>query len=548
MGARASAAPGFTRYVSSDPWSPPIEGTLLARYSALAVFAFALPGGLALPGTAFAHTPQDSLRAELEAARAEGAPVEIAYAHNDLGLEALRVGDYETAVFHFDSARVLRSALPDTLAWARSANNLGVAHHQWGRLEPALLAWEEAEALWRATGNDDGVATVLTNVGRLYTAWRAGGRALEAFEEAVVHARRDGDPALIGYALESLGTSLLDAGDLASARSAFEEAGELLDSIETERASPPRGVRGLVALGLARLRLAEGDAAGAVPMLEALFDGPPEEAFTDRQGGALIVLGDALSGAGETARAEVIYQRALDLARGAGQSSRQIRALEGLVALNSARGDTEAAARDLAEIAGLRAELLDLSIEERLVALEARGAADRANRENVALRRDLDVDRAALARQRWVGLLGLGVLLSLGGFAVFVVRQRVALEAANVDLSEAMAQVRTLEQMIPICASCKRIRSDAGDWGVGRVVPDRTRRRELLARDLRRVRAEAVRRGDLGGRYTMRMWMTTNRVRHCAGGAPRGRLGSGGGDEGPADVPLAGGRTRTYSK
>ncbi|MCA1788550.1 MAG: hypothetical protein LC667_01475, partial [Thioalkalivibrio sp.] len=202
-----------------------------------------------------------------------------------------------------------------------------------------------------------------------------------------------------------------------------------------------------------------------VPILEGLFTGPAEEAFTDRQGEALIVLGDALSHVGETARAGVIYGRALDLARGAGQATRQIRALEGLVALHSARGDTEAAARDLAEIAELRAELLDRSIEGRLIAREAREAADRANRENLALRQDLDVDRAALARQRWIGLLGLGLLLSVGGFAVFVVRQHAALEAANVDLREAMAQVRTLEQMIPICANCKSIRSNAGSWG-----------------------------------------------------------------------------------
>lgn len=440
--------------------APPVT-----RYFALAVFAFALLGGLVHPGAASAQTPQDSLRAELEAARAEGAPAGIAYAHNDLGLEALRVGEYETAVFHFDSARVLRSVLPDTLVWARSANNLGVAYHQWGRLEPALLAWEEAEALWRATGDDNGVATVLTNVGLLYAAWGAGGRALETFEEAVEFARRDGDPTLTGYALESWGSSLLGAGDLAGARRAFDEVVELIGSIPAEEASWTVAVRGLVDLSRARLRLAEGDAAGAVPILETLFDGSPEAAFTDRQGEALIVLGDALSRTGESARAEVIYRRALDLARGAGQSTRQILALGGLVALHSARGDTEAAARDLAEIADLRAELLDRSIEGRLVAREAREAADRANRENLVLRRDLDIDRAALARQRWIGLLGLGLLLSVGGFSVFVVRQHAALEAVNVDLREAMAQVRTLEQMIPICANCKRIRSDAGSWG-----------------------------------------------------------------------------------
>lgn len=43
---------------------------LLTRYCAPAVFAFALLEGLVLTGTASAQTPQDSLQAELEAARA----------------------------------------------------------------------------------------------------------------------------------------------------------------------------------------------------------------------------------------------------------------------------------------------------------------------------------------------------------------------------------------------------------------------------------------------------------------------------------------------
>lgn len=440
----------------------------MTRYSAVAIVCSALFAGLLHPGSVVAQGPTDSLRAELQAAREAGASDGIAYAHNDLGLAALRVADYETAVMHFDSARVLRSALPDTMAWARAANNLGVAHHQWGRLEPALVAWEEAESLWRATGNDHGVATVLTNVGRLYDVWGAYGRAIESFAEAVQHARRDGEGALIGYALQSLGTSLVKVGDLAGAAVAFDESMSATESVEPDQA---RSARALVRLGRARLRLAEGDPAGAVPLLEALFDGPPEEAFTDRQGETLLVLADALASSGDSARAEVIYERALELAREAGQSRRRIQALEGLVALDSARVDTEAAARHLAEIAEQRRQLIDRSTEERLVALDARMATERAIRDNLTLRRDRDVDRALLARQRQVGLLGLGLLVSLASLVAFVAyvnrtgrRQRTALEVANAELRDAMEQVRTLRQMIPICANCKRIRSDAGFW------------------------------------------------------------------------------------
>jgi len=38
------------------------------------------------------------------------------------------------------------------------------------------------------------------------------------------------------------------------------------------------------------------------------------------------------------------------------------------------------------------------------------------------------------------------------------------LEAKNVKLAEAMANIRTLKGLVPICAACKKIRDDAGYW------------------------------------------------------------------------------------
>jgi len=37
-------------------------------------------------------------------------------------------------------------------------------------------------------------------------------------------------------------------------------------------------------------------------------------------------------------------------------------------------------------------------------------------------------------------------------------------KAALVDLQQAMDEIRTLRGIIPICASCKQVRTDAGDW------------------------------------------------------------------------------------
>jgi CheY-like chemotaxis protein len=39
-----------------------------------------------------------------------------------------------------------------------------------------------------------------------------------------------------------------------------------------------------------------------------------------------------------------------------------------------------------------------------------------------------------------------------------------ALRAKNAELQDALAQIRTLSGLLPICAGCKRIRDDAGIW------------------------------------------------------------------------------------
>jgi sigma-B regulation protein RsbU (phosphoserine phosphatase) len=54
--------------------------------------------------------------------------------------------------------------------------------------------------------------------------------------------------------------------------------------------------------------------------------------------------------------------------------------------------------------------------------------------------------------------------LELARTRLRLVRQNICLAEVNVKLQEALAAVKALRGLIPICANCKKIRDDAGFW------------------------------------------------------------------------------------
>lgn len=59
--------------------------------------------------------------------------------------------------------------------------------------------------------------------------------------------------------------------------------------------------------------------------------------------------------------------------------------------------------------------------------------------------------------------LGLG-LVPVCALAIRNASNFERLEAVNVELQRAIAEMKTLRGLLPICATCKRIRDDLGDW------------------------------------------------------------------------------------
>jgi tetratricopeptide (TPR) repeat protein len=399
----------------------------------------------------------------------------VAEAENAYGLALWSEARYDSAVAHLQEARSVWEALHDSAGLGRVNNNLGVTHYQWGNLELALDSYLRALAIRRAMGDARGVALVLTNVGLTYKDLHQPDLATATLADAVAAADTVADPSVQGYARYSLGLARLEAGDPEGARRAFEESLAIYQDQDSAQAA---GGRALNIRGLARVRLLEGDAQGAVAMLEDLFDGAPEGVRSARQALALLDLGRAYDASGASDRAVPTLERGLALGRSAGQRVLVVDALDALSRVHESRGELRQALEYTRRRDALRDSLAVETGAQQVAAVALRLASERQARENQTLRAEQQVREAVIARQRLGFALGGGVLalaLALAGTLVYVNRQGHAqrteldainrsLAAANRELREAVAEVQTLEGLIPICARCKKVRDDQGFW------------------------------------------------------------------------------------
>ena len=66
----------------------------------------------------------------------------------------------------------------------------------------------------------------------------------------------------------------------------------------------------------------------------------------------------------------------------------------------------------------------------------------------------------------WNALMELAACIVVAGIASIVRTQLRAQEKLNAELFEMMAQIKRLEGLLPICAACKQIRNERGEWEV----------------------------------------------------------------------------------
>jgi len=391
---------------------------------------------------------------------------------SSMGSLMLRANQNDSALFYVQRAREMRFRMGDTIGALRTWNNTGSAHYQLGNYEQALTAFVEALSGRQMERDTVGMARVLTNIGKVYEDWGQFERAEARLQEAVLFARASKSPTILGYALNALAQVYVGRGEYALAFRTV-EASMAAYSSRSPRVSTVDSLGGwrLNAVVRAEAMLRQGRAREVIPLLDSVAVTSQGNGNIRSVARAQMLLGEAYAQLGQLPRARDLLRRSYELSRSVEQRVFMLQALERLSSVEERAGNAPASLRALRTATALRDTIFDRSTAERLAAEETRVERDRQLRENAALRAAQREQAAVIARQRITVSLVL-VILVLSAVLVFVLvrfnrrgrAREEALARTNEELRHALSDVRTLTGLIPICASCKRVRDDQGYW------------------------------------------------------------------------------------
>lgn len=343
---------------------------------------------------------------------------------NMLGLVEADAGHFPEALEHHLKALAIRERTQDKEGLAYSYNNLGNAYRNLGEHAKALEYHQKGLALKVELGMTSSEAYSHHNIGLVYFAMRDFPNALEAFRRGLAIREKLDDLRAVAVSLNSIG---------------------LVEAQTNPRAALQTYQRAL------ELRRQTHDQRG--------------EMATE------LNLGDVYRRLGDLGRATAAMNRALAIGAQIDAPLLRSNALKGLAEVEAARGDYKAAYEHQLQHQAAREQMFNQENAARLQQLQVAHEADRQQREIEMLERDRDVQTAELARVRTtrtaLAIIAALVALSLALlYARFRLKQQseARLQAQAERLTEALDRVQTLKGLLPICASCKKIRDDNGYW------------------------------------------------------------------------------------
>jgi len=184
---------------------------------------------------------------------------------NSLGADCSNRGDYVGDRTYYEQALGLCREIGDRWGESQVIGNLGYNCANLGEYAEALGFYEEVLRICEEIGNRRAEQAIILNLGNICGALGDHAGARTYFEEALHKTRDIGDRRMEGYALTGLGNALAGLGSVPEAADAFEQAITLRrelgeDHLATESLA-----------GLARLKLAQGDQAGALECVETIL-------------------------------------------------------------------------------------------------------------------------------------------------------------------------------------------------------------------------------------------------------------------------------------
>lgn len=330
--------------------------------------------------------------------------------YNTLGLIEADDGKFPEALEYHLKALAIRQRTGDKEGLSYSFNNLGNAYRNMGQYAQALDYHQQGLALKVELGNRSSEAYSHHNIGLVYFAMKDYPKALDAYRRGLVIREELKDTRALAVSLNGIG-SVEALTDPAAALRTYERA--------------------------LALRRETGDQRG--------------EMATE------INRANVFLRVGELARASAAFDRALVLGTQIDAPLMRSNALKGLAEVEAARGDYRAAYEHQIQYQAARDEMFSLENAARLQRLQVTHEAERQEAEITSLQEQ----RTALGAIAVLVALSLALL-----YARFRLKQQseARFRAQAEQLQAVMDREQTLKGLLPICASCKKIRDDNGYW------------------------------------------------------------------------------------
>lgn len=396
-------------------------------------------------------------RHALTLARAAGDAVNAAEALHNLAVVQRNMGRYDLAADFAQQSADAYAAAGHRKGQAQGFNTLGLISSDRGDYPRALEFHHKALAIRLEINDEEGLSYSYNNLGNMYRNVQDYTRALENHFKALEIKKRLNDRSSLAFSYANIGTVYSTMGDVPRALEALREALRLRQELGEARyvASTYN------AIGLA---LDESDPSAALAEFEKAL--AIRERLNDRRGtaGTLANIGEMQRRLDRPDLAVVTLTRALAIADEIRAPVLQIEMYDHLATAEAARGNFQAAYDWHQKYATLKDQTFNQQNSDRLNRLNAAYEATQREQQIRLLNKEAELQQARLQRLQIIG--GAGALLLIALLALYAHRRnserRYRRQAA--ELQAAIDAAKTLRGLLPICASCKKIRDDRGSW------------------------------------------------------------------------------------
>ncbi len=353
-----------------------------------------------------------------------GFPDEQAKSCNTLGTISLESGNFTEAMSYCRKSMEISEELEDKSGMATAHGTFANVYWAQGMIDKALEHIYEALRLKQENGSGkDELASCYINIGACYSTLNRLDLAQSSFEIAQKIFEGSGNRNKMSYLYHNIGAVYVRKEELDEAREYFRKALDIREDLGDKK-----GIASTLG-NLGSLHEDLGDNESALDFFIRSLELYEEIGNKRGIANTCASIGGIYTALGRLDEAEELISRGLSITRKLKIKDWEILCLEKIIDLYEAKGDLQKALSYSRELNTCVEEHLNEKSMEKIAGLQVQFETEKKEKE------------AEIYRLK-----------------------NVELSEMNDQLRDALAHVKTLQGMFPICASCKKVRDDDGYW------------------------------------------------------------------------------------